>query len=44
MMSGPGNSPPNRNDASQVPARGIDRVIEYAMRNPVPESWSSSSE
>ena len=44
MMSGPGNSPPKSSDAIHVPTSGIDSTIEYAMRSPVPDSWSSSSE
>ena len=44
MMSGPGNSPPNSSDVIHVPTTGIDRAIEYAMRSPVPDSWSSSNE
>ena len=44
MMSGPGNSPPNSSEVTQVPTTGIDSATEYTIRRPVPDSWSSSSE
>ena len=44
MMPLVGNSPPNSSEAIVGPRSGIDSVMEYAMRSPVPESRSSGSE
>ena len=41
MMPLVGNWPPNRSDAIVGPRNGIDSVIEYATRSPVPDSRSS---
>ena len=40
----PGNSEPNTAYATQEPTTGIDSMIAWAIRNPVPDSRSSGSE
>ena len=40
----PGNSPPKMRNALHTPTTGTEMTTEYAMRRPVPDSWSSGSE
>ena len=43
-MSWPGYSPPNTNMLMYVPTTGMDSMMPWAMRSPVPDSRSSGSE
>ena len=43
-ISVPGYGPSKTSDEIQVPTSGIERMMALAIRRPVPESWSSSSE
>ena len=44
MINVPGKLPPKIQKARYVPTNGTERMIEYAMRMPVPETRSSGSE
>ncbi len=44
MKSVPGNSPPKTKNDMYVPTTGMESMMPWAIRSPVPESRSSGSE